>query len=95
MRSHLNLTGMMRDTVASSVLNNLDGTDDQLSIQLDSSQKFPVGKSLQSLPIRKARKDGATSVPAVTEQLSTINHVGSSKGLSQRKRSYKKIEKVQ
>ena len=82
MRSHLNLTGMMRDTVGSSVLNNLDGADDQLSIQLDSSQKFPVGKSLQSLPIRKARKDGATSVPAVTEQLSTINHVGSSKGLS-------------
>ena len=68
MRSHLNLTGMMRDTVTSSVFNNnFDGTDDQLSIQLDSSQKLPVGKSLQSLPIRKARKDGATSVPAATE----------------------------
>ena len=86
---------MMRDSVTSSVFNNLDITDDQLSIQLDSSQKFPVGKSLQSLPIRKARKDGTTSVPAATEHLTTINYVGSSKGLSQQKRSYKKIEKVQ
>ena len=95
MRSHLNLTGMHRET-GSSVF-NLDGEEDKLSIQQDTSQTVQIGKSLQSLPIRKARKDGAISVPDVAttaEQQTTLTHLNSSKGLSQRKKSLKNIEKM-